>query len=1085
MRGFKVVVCAVLLLGSGCGSDGEPAGGTPASSVAIAAPANGSDVTSFEFDIEVTTQGSDIAPSSISGRLNDSPITFVVDDSRVRAHIVPGPPLRDDNHLTITASRTNGTTTTATSTFRYLPPKARAVRISREDQLIHGPTADSQIGDYLLENSVARFVVQDAPKRELANVATYGGNLIDAELINRPGRDNFLEIQPMVNIETVINAQSVEIVNDGQDGTPAIVRSCGPDDTLDFINPSSNIREMTGIEFPPSVDDADYDVDGCTDYVLEPAVARVEMVTTIFNNTSSDVGLFVGDFLGPAGSLAPWQVSRSKRNGIGEILILPVSALSLIGFGPSDGLDYQYVPVPLPGSPTSTSDVLAVAGVEVVLHSHSIVGALAGQPPNFVVPASGSRSYARYFGVGDGNGANAVELADEVMGVETGRLGGCVTVAGAPAPYARVAVGPASGGKIVDLASHFVTDERGCFEGTIAPGNYGAAAARVGTPFEAGGSTPLVRPFSIAAGESVDLQFDLPAPAKVQVAVRDENGKPLPARVTLVGFDPSPEPSLSTSIITGTATTYLFRDSGDEGKPFGIAELAYAGADGNVVIDAKPGDYEVAVSRGAEYSLFTQRVQLVGGQTQDIQARIAHVLDTEGFVSSDFHVHGINSTDSRTGNQRRVAQFAGEGVENIVMTDHHGRTDLRPTIEAMNLGDFVTATIGEEITSWEYGHYNGYPFDLVPGHQTGGSVDWARPAPPGEDFVSKGAYSGTPADIDALARSGPGHHASTIVQNNHVDSFYGPLKVDSSLVPPRSFLTDAEKLRFRLDPRTENLFHAFAAMEIINGDARVHQSRFFDNDMGIWFNLLNQGIITSGTGVTDTHGYSELNAAGARTWTASTATEPREIDPDQVTNAVTAGRASVGQGAFVAVELQADDGSGGVAGLRADQSTTVTSSNGSVTLKIRAQAPTWAEFDTIRVYANAATFPTGTSGGVNTFFSADPQVVLHAGDDFELERKVVASGIAGAERFEANATVSFPNLPGDTWFVVAVRGSDGISRPMFPVAPADLDRASNQTVDQLLDGNLGEHGVLAVAVSNPLYADVDGVPGFQAPLAPR
>src|SRR6185369_7984784 len=102
------------------------------------------------------------------------------------------------------------------------------------------------------------------------------------------------------------------------------------------------------------------------------------------------------------------------------------------------------------------------------------------------------------------------------------------------------------------------------------------------------------------------------------------------------------------------------------------------------------------------------------GDNISVAARIARVVDTTGFVSSDFHVHGLNSTDSRIGNRDRVMQYAGEGVENIVMTDHGGRTDLKPMIAQLQLSPFVTATIGEEITSWEYGHFNGYPFDLVP-----------------------------------------------------------------------------------------------------------------------------------------------------------------------------------------------------------------------------------------------------------------------------------------------------------------------------------------------------------------------------------
>lgn len=1083
MGRFSVLAAMLLAIAAGCGS--EDSTGAPAPGIAISSPLDGSEVMTFEFQVEAQSLAPDLSLATFTATLNGRDLPLEVLADRVRARVVAGPPLLDDNELRFAATRTDGSPVSATSHFHYLPPKARAVRIDRPEQLLRGPMAQNQIGDYLLSNGVARFVVQDVGKRQFANVGTYGGDLIDAELVGDPGRDNFFEIAPMVNIETVINAQRVEIVNDGQDGTAAIVRTCGPDDVLDFINPSASVRGLVGVSLPATIDDADYDVEGCTDYVLEPAVAHVQMTTTIFNNESHSLGLFVGDLVAGAGSLDPWEVSTRNRNGVGEVLTLPITALSLIGFDDSEGQDYQYVPVPLPGSPIPTSDVLAISGVYAILHSHSVVQAIAGAAPTFVIPAKGSNSYTRHFGIGQGSGANAINLVNEVMGISTATIHGCVTVGGAPAPLARVAVGPTSNGALTDVVTHFVADSAGCFEGTLVPGNYGAVAGMLGTPFENNAATPPVHSFSVAAGATAELSFDLPPPAHLHVHVTDEHGTPMPGRITLVGFDSSPDPHLLTPILADTATTYLFRDLDYDGRAFGVAGLGYAGADGNVELTAKPGEYWVAISRGTEFSLFSQRVDLTSGVSTEVSARLARVLDTAGYVSSDFHVHGLSSTDSRTSSIRRVSQYAGEGTDNIVMTDHHGRTDLKPTIHALSLDPFITATIGEEITTGDYGHYNGYPFDLVPGHQTGGAVDWGRPAPPGRDFVAYGAYTMTPAELDAEAHSAAGHRDSTVVQANHVDSYYGPLKIDSSAVPPRSFIDNAEKLALRLDPNTPNLFHAFAAMEIWNGYERRHQDKFFDSHSGIWFNLLNQGILTTGTAVTDTHGYNNLNAAGPRTWTPSPTDDPREIDPDQVARSIAAGKATVGQGAFLEVRVHAADGSGKHAGHGLDENTLVATSNGDVELEVRVQSPVWAGVDTIRVYANAETFPTGQVGGVNYQFSAHPTLELHAGADFAVERVTVRPDVANGARFEANLSIPIRGLTEDTWFVVTARGSDGVSHPMFPVAAGGLSSSTNHTVDDLMDGNLGEGGVLALAISNPLYADVDGVEGFQAPLTLR
>jgi hypothetical protein len=45
---------------------------------------------------------------------------------------------------------------------------------------------------------------------------------------------------------------------------------------------------------------------------------------------------------------------------------------------------------------------------------------------------------------------------------------------------------------------------------------------------------------------------------------------------------------------------------------------------------------------------------------------------------------------------------------------------------------------------------------------------------------------------------------------------------------------------------------------------------------------------------------------------------------------------------------------------------------------------------------------------------------------------------------------------GETWVVVLVRGTDGVSRPLWPLNPLDLPASGNRTLDDLVDGNLGE-----------------------------
>jgi hypothetical protein len=521
--------------------------------------------------------------------------------------------------------------------------------------------------------------------------------------------------------------------------------------------------------------------------------------------------------------------------------------------------------------------------------------------------------------------------------------------------------------------------------------------------------------------------------------------------------------------------------------------MGYSDASGNVAFDVEPGsDYRVVVSRGTEYSVYSAPLTITANTTTSVSAQIARVLDTPGFVSSDFHVHGIRSADSRVADAPRVAQFAGEGVENIIMTDHHVHTDLSPTIAGLSLGSWVTSTIGEEITTFDYGHFNGYPFTIDPSVPSGGSTDFGQAAPPGQDFPSAGAFNATPAEIYLLATAGVQSTPDTTVQINHIDSHFTPMQINTALPGPiADGLDDAERLARRLPSIASagNLFHHFPALELWNGADRAQQSNFLEGRIGVWMNHLNKGLRTTAISDTDTHTFGDLETAGARTWTASSTDAVPAIDGGEVANSVDLGRAVGGQGLYVQARLLAADGSGDVADLTLGGSTDVSTGNGAVDLEIRIQAPAWAPFDRVEVYRNAPT--TVVDMTAPYLYTATPAVTLVEGDcnpattgdgDFDITTTVVHPSVPGATRQEVTLVVPFTGLTQDSWFAVVVRGTDGVCGPMFPVYPRSLDTASNPPpLANLLDGNVGQSGTMALGVTNALFAEVNGIPGFQPP----
>ncbi len=1049
----------------------------------IVRPADGAPVVTPAVQIQVELPADAFDPATLAATLNGAPVALAGGPLVFTASVGPGAPLAEDNLLVVTARGPESPVTfRAQRSFGYAPPRARARRISSTDDLVQGPLAHSRLGDWLLENDVARFVIQDAPQRDLYAVGQFGGNLIDAELRSRPGLDNFMEIQPAVSVETVIHAQTVEIVNDGANGLPAVIRSCGPDDTLDFVNISSNVRDF-GFQLPANQDDTDQPIEGCTEYVLSAGDAHLTLTTTITNLSDQPLPLFVGDYVSASGEVDAWM---QGAGGIGDILTGSFDVLSWIGYGEATGVDYHLLPIPYAGALFPRSDFVTTSGVTVVAHSFSVLAAILGVQPGFVVPALGQKSYTQLFGVGDGSGSNGLALSLRTKGLPSGTLRGCVTVGGAPGAGARVAVGSRSGNELTGLTSQYVTGADGCYEGPVPPGSYGVAAARAGTPYQGGGAKPFANPVTIVAGATSTVDIALPATGRVVVDVTDAAGDPVPARVAVLGFDPSPEQLLFVPGTAGlpSANTGYFNDATNDRFPFGFAHVGYAGSDGHAEFDLEPGTYQLAVSRGTEWSLFQAPLMVAAGAPTSVAAQIAQVVDSAGFISSDYHVHGIASADSRVARLQRVMQFAGEGVDNLIMTDHHVHTDQTPVIAAAGLTPFLHATVGEEITSWDTGHYNGYPFLVDPTRVSGGSTDWARSAPAGQDFKQYGAYAMTPAEIHALATTGATATPETVVQINHIDSHFGPLQIDSKEVPPQSYASAADKLEYRIDPASGNLYHHFPALELWNGADAGAQNQFVNQRMGVWFNLLNQGLRTTAIADTDTHEYANLHSAGARTWTPSATDAPAAIDPQELGAAVKAGRAVGGQGVYVQARLRAGDGSDAVADFDRLGSTHVASLNGAVTLEIDAQAPAWAPFDVIEIYANAPTIATGSSKGTPVSYRGTPERVLTAGVDFTVASVPVAPGVPDANRLEAHVSIPYTGLSTDTWFVVVVRGSGGVSRPMFPVYPKSLATAGNGNLAGLLDGNLGEGGTLAFGFTNALYADVDGTPGFQAPLAP-
>lgn len=959
-------------------------------------------------------------------------------------------------------------------------PALVARRVTHASDLIGGPLAEGRVGDYLLANARIRAIIKK-PGRDFSFLLTYGGNIIDADVVRppgEPGRDNFGGMTPMINVSSTANVQEIRVINDGSNGEPAVIRTFGVDDLFDPIDPGNAIRFISGgiVALPESAIDTDIPVEITTEYTLGADDEAIRIETTIANLGDEALTLYIGDYVNGSGEVENFVPSF----GFGEVIFRPrIPFLAYAGVGSASDVTYGIIPLALPGSTISSSGFGQSGFFAYLLGQDILEVLLTGQPGTLVIPAGESRSYVRYFAISDGDVGSVAAIQQRLLGTVAGRIEGRVTIEGKPAAGALVSVvrKPGELGAPYNVVTSFRSSDDGSFGGSVEPGDYLVVAKVPGHPYESGARSPVEHPVSVKEGAAARVDVDVPESGRLVVSVSDPQGGPLPAKVSLVGFDPAPDPGNRTSFAIISIDGFVFTSDVDQkgAELFGLAGVFFVGAAGTTGdVKVPPGDYEVVVSRGPEYSIHRQRVAIRAGETTRVAATLVRVIDTTGFIAGDHHVHLINSLDSAVTRDDRLLTMAAEGVEYFVATDHDYLTDLRPDVGRLGLERFVATGVGSEITTFNFGHFNAWPLRRDPDRVAGSPIDWGRAGvAPGRDYPSLGSYELSPSELFAEARSRfDGGPNSGVVQVNHLNSgmlgYFQVTGIDTGVDPPRS---SVDPRQIRQNPGLTNLYDdGFDALELWIEGSRGQTQLLFEANLGDWFNLLNQGRIKAGMADSDTHTTAIVQAGGPRSYLASSSDDPAQLNPGQLAASVADGRVICTNAPFLRVAVIGDGGA--AAGLGLGQPRLVTAMSGEVTIRVNVQSPQWAEIDRVELYVNTVPTPIGDGSPVPRY-AVEPDLTLFAGADFEIRREEVTAGNVTAARWEADLDIE-TGLDSDAWVVVLVRGTDGVSRPLWPMNPQNLDRARNQTLDDLTDGNLGEGGNTALAFTNPLFVDVDG-----------
>ncbi len=273
------------------------------------------------------------------------------------------------------------------------PPEARAYQTTHRTQLIGGPGALGEVGDYVIENDQIRLVVQDLDYNR--GTGLFGGSLIDADLVRQDGegdpfggngKDTFQEMFPIflaevIDPEEIVIADPADMDRDDISGDAAVleIRGYGGEfvTMARFFNHAminaydawEQFDHITDGGLPHS--DGDPLVEFTARYILEPGDRHVRFETEMTNLDDGTL-TFPSDIVtGLADFIVEDLFGEDVDIDFDEFVVPTGTALGVGAYNsvfvPGIGFDVQYGledsfaenPVDLPALPGQITDIIA------------------------------------------------------------------------------------------------------------------------------------------------------------------------------------------------------------------------------------------------------------------------------------------------------------------------------------------------------------------------------------------------------------------------------------------------------------------------------------------------------------------------------------------------------------------------------------------------------------------------------------------------------------------------------------------------------------------------------------------------------
>ena len=428
------------------------------------------------------------------------------------------------------------------------------------------------------------------------------------------------------------------------------------------------------------------------------------------------------------------------------------------------------------------------------------------------------------------------------------------------------------------------------------------------------GREKLEVPVELGKGEGYTLNGALSPLSGVAFQIKGADGKDTPCKVQFIGMD-------------GTKTPNL----GPQNRAHGCVDQWHSET-GNFQTALDPGKYKLIITRGIEHNHLVREITVKAGKFFKVEGQLKRLVDTKGWISTDFHNHSTPSGDNQCGTDDRLINLAAEHIEFAPTTEHNRIYDWAPHIRKLGLEEHLSTIVGLELTGSGAGsHHNSFPLPA--------------PQPYAQDGGAPVFQNDPRLNAISLQNLGSGHtHEERWVHVNHpnlTEKFWDRNldgKADGGFVGYEKYIDAIESQNFR----GNNILHTAPWIISRTGPKEsLREVREF-----IWLQMLNQGYRTRAIAVADAHSVYGNGVGGWRTYVPSRTDEPGKIDPREIIHNAKHGQLMLTTGPFLEVRAN-----GAIAGRE------ISISSGKVKLNVKVQCTDWVDIDRVQVLVNGKQVP--------------------------------------------------------------------------------------------------------------------------------